>query len=265
MESTIALDHITHQTIAAVKEAAAFIQKEAAEFDRQKVQTKSLNSLVSYVDVTAEKMLVTALKNILPVAGFITEENSVEQHQKKYCWVIDPLDGTTNFIHGIPAYCVSVGLLYNDEIISGVVHECTRNESFYAWKNGGAYLNGNPIYVSKTKSLSDSLIATGFPYEQFDFMPRYMQVLSQLMQSTRGIRRLGSAALDLAYVACGRFDGFFEFNLNAWDVCGGICIVKEAGGVITDFSGGNNFLFGREIIACADGIAEELLKKISEP
>lgn len=268
------LEEITKEVLAVVKTAADFISVEAKKFDPscwsgdqqrqaiEKVEIKSLNSLVSYVDVTAEKMLVEGLKNILPDSGFITEENTISKTEKKQRWIIDPLDGTTNFIHGVPAYCVSVALMQDEELIIGVVHEVSRNESFYAWKNSGAFLNGKNISVSNTKKLSDSLVATGFPYEKFEYLKKYSETLSQFMMKTRGVRRIGSAALDLCYVACGRFDGFFEYNLNAWDVAGGSLIVKEAGGTVSDFKNRTDFLFGREILATNKKIHEEMRQLI---
>ena len=256
------LPQLTAQCIDIVHQAGKFIHDEASKFTADKVHVKSLNSLVSYVDVGAEKILVDGLKKLFPEAGFITEENTATE-KATYQWVIDPLDGTTNFIHGVPAYCVSVGLIKNGKPILGVVHEIARNETFSAWINGGAYLNSEKICVTKTKALSDCLIATGFPYEQFDFMTRYMKILSSLMSQSRGIRRIGSAALDLAYVACGRFDAFYEFNLNAWDVCGGAIIVQEAGGGITDFNDGDNFLFGKEILASNNLVHGQMLMEIN--
>jgi len=235
----------------------SFISKERENFSPEKVQKKSINSLVSYVDITAEKELVKGLKIILPEAGFITEENTVTQTENEYQWIIDPLDGTTNFIHNIPLFAVSIALMKRDKIISGVVYEVNRKECFYAYENGGAFLNGKRIKVTDTKMLSSSLIATGFPYEIFNYLDRYLKSFFALLPKTRGIRRLGTAAVDLVYVACGRFDGFYEFNLNAWDVAAGAFIVQQAGGTVTDFNGGNSFVFGKEIIASNGLIHEE--------
>ena len=261
MDKQIDLKFIAGQTIQIVKLAEAFIRQESKKFTADKIEVKSLNSLVSYVDKGAEQILVDGLKKILPQAGFITEENTANI-KAEFQWVIDPLDGTTNFIHKIPAYCVSVGLIKDGKEILGVVHEITKDECFHAWQNGGAFLNGKPIHVSNTNLLSESLIATGFPYENFDTLSKYLTTLSNLMQKTRGIRRIGSAALDLAYVACGRFDGFYEFNLNAWDVCGGACIVTEAGGTVTDFKSDKNYLFGREIIATNSNVHLAIINEI---
>lgn len=251
------LQLIMEQVCELSREVGNFIAKERENFSSEKVQEKSLNSLVSYVDITAEKELVKGLKIILPEAGFITEENTVTQTENEYQWIIDPLDGTTNFIHNIPLFAVSIALMKRDKIISGVVYEVNRKECFYAYENGGAFLNGKRIKVTDTKMLSSSLIATGFPYEIFNYLDRYLKSFFALLPKTRGIRRLGTAAVDLVYVACGRFDGFYEFNLNAWDVAAGAFIVQQAGGTVTDFNGGNSFVFGKEIIASNGLIHEE--------
>ncbi len=256
------LQLITEQVCELSKEVGSFIAKESESFSHDKIQEKSLNSLVSYVDVTAEKELVKGLKVILPEAGFITEENTVSQAESEYKWIIDPLDGTTNFIHNIPLFAVSIALMKGDKIISGVVYEVNRKECFYAYEKGGAFLNGKKIKVTDTKTLSSSLIATGFPYEIFDHLDKYLKSFFVLLPKIRGVRRLGTAAVDLVYVACGRFDGFYELNLNAWDVAAGAFIVQQAGGTVTDLSGDNNFIFGKEIVASNGLIHDEFTKQI---
>ena len=252
------LELLTQQTIEIVKQAAAFIQQEAALFSRDKIEYKDLNNLVSYVDKEAEKLLVAGLKIILPEASFITEEGTTGQEPDPTAlnWIIDPLDGTTNFIHGIPVYCVSVGLARGKELLVGVIHEPSLDEVFYGWHGGGAWCNGKSIKVSNVQSLQESLIATGFPYYKFEKQKRYMALLELLMQKTHGIRRMGAAAVDLAYVAAGRFDGFYEYNLNSWDMAAGVLLIKEAGGTVTDFNGGDNYLFGGDIVAGSGGHTE---------
>lgn len=252
------LELLTNQTIDIVKEAAVFIQQEAALFSRDKIEYKDLNNLVSYVDKEAEKLLVAGLKEILPEASFITEEGTTGQEPDPTAlnWIIDPLDGTTNFIHGIPVYCVSVGLARGKEPLIGVIHEPSLNEVFYGWQGGGAWCNGNRLRISNVQSLQESLIATGFPYYKFEKQKRYMALLELLMQKTHGIRRMGAAAVDLAYVAAGRFDGFYEYNLNSWDMAAGVLLIREAGGTVTDFNGGDDYLFGGDIVAGAGGHAE---------
>ncbi len=240
------------------KHAGSFIRAERNKIAAHQVEVKSLNSLVTYVDKTSENMLVQALQELLPEAGFITEEETIDKKSESLNWIIDPLDGTTNFIHGVPCFSVSIALIDKEEIVLGVIYEINLDECFYAWKNGGAYLNGSKINVTTTNNLSDTLIATGFPYYDFERIQSYMNLLRELMEKTRGIRRLGSAATDLAYVACGRFDAFYEYSLHAWDVAAGALIVQEAGGKVTDFDGGDNYIFGKEINASNGYIHTEL-------
>lgn len=241
--------NITEQACQLVKQTGAFIAGEATHFNANVIEEKSFNQLVSYVDQNAERMLVDGLKNILPGAGFITEEATIATEEKNFMWIIDPLDGTTNFIHGVPVFSVSVGLMHDKKLVAGIVYEVNRDELFYAWEGSKAYLNGKEISVKQNTELSKSLLATGFPYYDFHVMQQYLDTLHVLMRGTRGMRRMGSAAVDLAYVACGRFDGFFEYGLHAWDVSGGAFIVQQAGGKVCDFSGGDDFIFGKELFA----------------
>ncbi len=257
------LELITRQVCEIVREASAFIQEEARSFGAEKIEYKDVNNLVSYVDKEAEKMLVTRLRELLPEAGFITEEGTAGEPGDPAAlnWIIDPLDGTTNFIHRLPIYCVSVGLAQGKTPIAGAIHEPNLDEMFYAWKDGGAWCNGKRLQVSAVEKLSESLLATGFPYYRFAKHRLYMDILEILMKKTHGIRRLGAAAVDLAYVAAGRFEGFYEYNLHSWDMAAGVLLVKEAGGTVTDFHGSDNYLFGGDIIACA-GPHQELLDVI---
>lgn len=258
------LIEIQEQAIIAVRKAGNFIQNEIGKIHTADIETKALNSLVTYVDKSAEEILVAELQNILPHAVFLTEENTITTRQGEWQWIIDPLDGTTNFIHQVPVFGISVALKHFDEIVVGVVLEINRNELFYASKNNGAFLNGKCISVSSTSQLSDSLIATGFPYYDFDLLENYIGVFQELMTSTRGIRRLGSAAIDLCFTACGRFDAFFEYSLSPWDVAAGALILKEAGGEIYDFSGGDNWLYGRQIVGANPKIAVQILQLVKK-
>lgn len=260
----IDLNQVLDQTKSVAKEAGAFIRKERQHFDLKKVEEKGLNDLVSYVDKEAEKIIVDKLSKILPEAGFITEEGTREEENKNYTWIIDPLDGTTNFIHGIPVFCVSIGLMKDNEIILGVVYEVNLHECFYALKGQGAFCNDTPIHVSTAPSLSQSLIATGFPYSAFAQIDDYLEIMKVLMQKSHGLRRLGSAAVDLCYVACGRMDAYFEYNLNSYDVAAGSLIVQEAGGEVTDFKKGSDFIFGREIVAGNKPVHKELWKELNQ-
>jgi myo-inositol-1(or 4)-monophosphatase len=255
------LERIQRELIVLSKQVGNFIRLEATKFDSSRIEEKGLNDLVSYVDKEAEGRLVEGLKLIFPKAGFITEEGTETITSEDYNWIVDPLDGTTNFMHGLPVYSVSVALSYKDKIVVGVVYEVNRDECFYAVEGGKAYMNEKEIKVSDASSMANSLLATGFPYYTFEKMPQYLEILNHLMQKSHGLRRMGSAAVDLAYTACGRFEGYFEYNLKPWDVAAGTLIVQQAGGKVTDFSGGENYIFGGEIVA-SNGIHPELLDVI---
>lgn len=241
-----------------VTDAGNYIRHERSGFSMQRVSEKSMNQLVSDVDINAEKKLVEALHRLLPEAGFITEENTSTIGRAKLNWIIDPLDGTTNFIHDVPVYSVSVALAEDNKILAGSVYEIGRDELFTAYSGGGAWCNGKPIRVSPENTLKNSLIATGFPYYDFQQMNEYIEVLKTLLKQTHGLRRMGSAAVDMAYVACGRFEGFFEYGLNAWDIAAGVLLVNEAGGNVVDFKGGDDYLFGKTIIAGNNAIEKNL-------
>jgi len=229
-------------------EVGDFILDEKSKVGHEDIETKSLNSLVSYVDKTAEEKLVKGLKELLPEAGLITEEDTPNERDTKQRWVIDPLDGTTNYLHGIPVFAISVALLEENDPLVGVVYELGQKEMFSAARGEGCTLNGKDVKVNR-KDISNSLIATGFPYYDFERMNEFLEMLKRLFKDSRGVRRLGSAATDLAYVACRRFDAYFEYGLSSWDVAAGVLLVTEAGGKVSDFSGGDDFIFGAEIIA----------------
>jgi myo-inositol-1(or 4)-monophosphatase len=249
---------------AVAREAAEFIVKESAVFNISSAELKGLNNFVTYVDKGSEKMLIEKLSPLIPEAGFIAEEGTSVKKGKKYNWVIDPLDGTTNFLHGVRPYAISIGLMEDDDVIAGVVHEVGGNETFTAWKNGGAWLNGKRIHVSGTGKLSDSLVATGFPYNLFDRLAPYMSLLTYLVKHSHGVRRLGSASIDLAYVAAGRFDLFFEYDLKHWDIAAGMLLVREAGGKFSDFSGNAENLTGDETLASNALVYPEVLDIIGK-
>ncbi|MBN7809902.1 inositol monophosphatase [Algoriphagus sp. H41] len=264
MLSTEQLSTVLEATQEVAKRVGAFIRKERQHFDVGRVEHKGFNDLVSYVDKEAERQIVDSLSQILPEAGFITEEGTRSTKGEVYNWVIDPLDGTTNFVHGIPVFAVSIALMEKDELVLGVVYEVNRHECFYAKKGGGAFCNDTRIKVSAAPDLSASLVSTGFPYYNFDLIDRYLNSMKMLMQKTHGLRRMGSAAVDLCYVASGRTEGFFEYNLNSYDVAAGALIVLEAGGAVTDFAGGNDFVFGRRIVASNGKIHGDFLSILDE-
>ena len=252
------------KVVAATRLTGNFIRREAMSFDSKSIEYKGLNDLVSYVDKNAEKQLVKNLSKILPESGFITEEDTENVTDKTYTWIIDPLDGTTNFIHGIPTYSVSIALYEDNQPVIGVVYEINRGEMFSAYKGGGVYLNNKEIRVSQATELSQCLLATGFPYYQFDKQPQYMQLFTEMMQKCHGLRRIGSAAVDLAYVACGRFDAYFEYNLNSYDVAAGAFLVQQAGGKTLNFAGGSEYLETREMLATNGLITDEILATIKK-
>lgn len=258
------LEDIIKQVIEVSKQAGDFIRQERKNFSPDKIEYKGLNDMVSYVDKNAEKIIVTNLEKILPEAGFFTEEKTKNIITDRYNWIIDPLDGTTNFIHGVPTYSVSIALKEYDELVLGVVYEINLDECFYAWKDAPSYLNGKEIKVSNIPTVDKSLIATGFPYYDFEKQPAYMQLFAALMKGSHGLRRLGSAAVDLAYTACGRFESFYEYNLNPWDIAAGVVIVRQAGGQVVNFKGGDEVLNTRELLATNGKITGEMLEVIQK-
>jgi myo-inositol-1(or 4)-monophosphatase len=260
------MDLITLQNkvVLLAKEVGEFIRHERKHFDRaNSTEFKGKNNLVSYVDKEAERLIVERLKEILPEAGFIAEEGTGERNLDGANWVIDPLDGTTNFIHGLPVFSVSIALINaQEDVLLGVVYEVNSRECFYATKGGGAWLDGTQIFVSPTTVLSESLIATGFPYVH-ENMKAYLNLLYQFVTKSHGFRRIGSAAVDLAYVACGRFEAFYEQNLNPWDVAAGALLIHEAGGKVTDFRNGSNYIFGKQVLATGK-IHQEMLEVLED-
>ncbi|MFZ1751770.1 MAG: inositol monophosphatase family protein [Saprospiraceae bacterium] len=253
------LIHISDQALSVVSQAANFIRKHIDQVSADQVIEKGLNSLVSYVDREAEVILVEGLKKILPDSGFITEEEMTEQSQKSLTWIIDPLDGTTNFLHNIPYFSVSVALYDGEKLLLGIVHEVIHNEVFHAINGQGAWLNGQPLSVTHRADFSDVLVGTGFPYKIEHLSDSHMGALKQVLLSTRGIRRFGSAALDLCHVACGRFGAYYEKALNSYDIAAGALIVQEAGGYVSDFKGGEDWLFEGEILAVAPQFKDDML------
>ncbi len=255
---------VEKQVIQLCEEVGNFIRNENENFDRTRIEQKgSFSNLVSYVDKEAELRLVQRLSEIIPGAGFIAEEGTESEGTNDYKWIIDPLDGTTNYLHGLPIFAISIGLTRRNKTILGIVYEVSHRECFHAIEGGKAYCNEKEIHVSTIQSLNESLLATGFPYYHTDKKENYLEIIKIFLEQTHGIRRLGSAAIDLAYVACGRMEGFFEYNLKPWDVAGGAFIIQQAGGKVTDFSGEANFLFGGELCA-AGGVHAEMLKVIQQ-
>jgi len=258
------MNALLQPTLAVVERAAAFIRGEHGRVTAGQIEEKFLNGLVSYVDRTAEEILVAGLRELLPEATFLTEEETAPNAESNLQWIIDPLDGTTNFLYGVPHFSVSVALQSDKELILGIVHHVPADEQFYAMKGGGAWCNGERIHTSARAQMRQALMSTGFPYHNFSRAEGWFGALRQFMEQGRGARRYGSAALDLAWVACGRFDIFFEYGLNSWDVAAGALLVQEAGGKACDFSGGNDFIDKKEILATNNGVFEDALKIIRD-
>lgn len=260
--NTLSLEALCKQSVTIAKQTGQFLLAELGKVNAHQIEEKSLNSLVSYVDQEAEKQIVAGLQALLPAAAFLTEEATVEQSEAAYRWIIDPLDGTTNFLFGLPCFAISIALEHQGQLVLGVVYEPNRDECFYAWQGGGAWCNEQPIHCRNNSDLKQSLLATGFPYYDYSRMQPYLKLFTQLAQNTRGIRRWGAAAVDLAYVAAGRYDGFFEYALNAWDVAAGIILVQEAGGKVCDFKGQANSLNNGEIVAAGHSFHPLLLEQV---
>ncbi len=241
-----------------VQEAGRKIKRYHGKSGEWEIYNKGIHDFVTEADKEIERFLVGSLQRLLPESGFLTEEKTVENQKRDWMWIIDPIDGTTNFIHGLYPVAVSVALQYQGQTVLGVVYEPGLDEMFYATEKG-AFLNGKPIRVSGEKKLEKSLIATGFPFKNYDKLREYMQSFEYLMFHTSGIRRLGSAATDLVYVACGRLDGFYEYGLSPWDVAAGAFIVEKAGGKISDFSAKADWLYGGEILATNGLIHNEFI------
>ncbi|MEG1499281.1 MAG: inositol monophosphatase family protein [Bacteroidales bacterium] len=271
------LAFLLQKVIEISEKTADFIRSQSLKITQEDVEFKGAHDYVTYVDKTSEAQLVASLSELLPQAGFITEEGTSIKQGLRYHWIIDPLDGTTNFIHGIPFYCISIALqdkqaksldlpssMPEGEIILGLVHHISSNEKFYSHKGIPAFVNGKEIHVSGKNDLENSLLATGFPYYDYERLSSYMKLLEYTMQHTAGVRRLGSAALDLAYVACGRCELFYEYGLRPWDVAAGQFLVKQAGGKVCDFNGGNQYLHGKEIVSANPTILSSFLKLLKQ-
>ncbi len=237
--------------IKAARAAGSLINRAALDVESVRISQKLVNDFVTEVDHAAEKAIIETLLTAYPGHGIWAEESGREHgaQDSEFVWIIDPLDGTTNFIHGLPIYCVSIALAVKGKIEQAVVYDPTRNDLFTATKGRGAFMNDRRLRVSKRIRLKDCLISTGFPFRQGDDFNTYLRMMGDIMQRTAGLRRPGSAALDLAYVAAGFTDGFFETGLQPWDTAAGSLLVTEAGGLVGNFSGEANFLEQQECMA----------------
>jgi len=245
--------------VKAARRAASVIQRASNNLDVLRVERKDHNDFVSEVDRAAEAAIVSTLLEAYPKHAIMAEEGG-NQGNSEFTWIIDPLDGTTNFLHGFPQYAVSIALQQKDVIMQAVVYDPTRNEMFTASRGGGAFLNDRRIRVSKTKELADSLVSTGFPYKTFGKVDQYLAMLKDVLQKSAGVRRPGSAALDLCYVAAGRFDAYWQLGLQPWDIAAGSLLVQEAGGLVTDLDGEGGFLESGDLISGSPRVFAQLLQ-----
>ncbi len=240
-----------------VKEVGAFMKNERLDFNFKSVEIKGYNNMVSYVDKEAEKKIIYKLQQLVPEAGFITEEDTLKTSSDKAMnWIIDPLDGTTNYLHGSPIYGINIALAKKEDVLIAVTYLPQLDLLYTATKGNGTYKNGNKITCSGTEKLKDSLIMLGFPYDQGEYENKYAAILKEINASTHGFRQTGCAALDMALVAEGAADAYIEFNVFPWDIIPGILLIKEAGGTISDFNGGNNYWEGKEIVAATKNHSE---------
>jgi myo-inositol-1(or 4)-monophosphatase len=260
-----ALHPMLNVAVKAARAAAALINRASMDLDLLKVTAKSANDFVTEVDHAAERAIIEVLQAAYPGHAILAEESGREHGAKDsdYLWIIDPLDGTTNFIHGFPVYAVSIALSFRGQVQQAVVYDPTRNDMFYASKGRGAFLNDKRLRVSKRTRMADSLIGTGFPFRKGDNFKRYMEMFEAVMQNCAGLRRPGAAALDLCYVAAGYTDGFFETGLSAWDMAAGSLLVTEAGGLIGNFTGDSDFMYQREVVAGSPKIYGQLVQMLS--
>ncbi len=250
--------------VKAARKAGSIILRAAEDIDQLTVKNKSFNDFVSEVDLASEEAIIETLKAAYPTHGFLGEESGSSSSSSDFIWIIDPLDGTTNFLHKFPQYCISIALMHKGEITQAVIYDPNRNDLFTATKGSGAYLNDKRIRASNKAKLGDSIIGTGFPFRDFTHLPCYLKMFEEMVRSTSGIRRPGSAALDLAYVAAGWFDGFWEIGLSKWDIAAGALIVKEAGGIVSDFNQKQAWLKTGNIIASNAKIYDNFLAIIQK-
>jgi myo-inositol-1(or 4)-monophosphatase len=248
--------------VKAARRAGAIINRAAQNLDALTVQRKQENDYVSEVDRAAEQEIIDVLLNAYPNHAILAEESGAKG-ESEFQWIIDPLDGTTNYLHGFQQYGVSIALMHKGIITQAVIFDPARNDLFTASRGHGAYLNDHRLRVSKRIYLKDALIGTGFPYRDFSHLDAYMAIFKEMLQKTSGVRRPGAACLDLAYVAAGRLDGFWEFGLNPWDIAAGVLLVQEAGGLVGDFRGEQNYLQSGDILAGNPKIFGQLLQLIA--
>jgi myo-inositol-1(or 4)-monophosphatase len=248
--------------VRAARRAGSVINRAALDGGALEVRSKRARDYVTQVDRAAEQAIIEVVRKAYPDHGFLAEESGAAAAHAEYRWIIDPLDGTTNFIHGFPQYCVSVAVQQRDALAHAVVYDPARNELFTASRGSGAYLNDRRIRVSKCAKLQDALVGTGFPFKELTRVELYLKQLKRLMSDASGVRRAGAAALDLAYVACGRLDAFWELGLSPWDIAAGALLIQEAGGLVGDLSGDSGFLENGDVCAATPKLFAALLEAL---
>jgi len=246
--------------IDAARDAGRFLKENVGRVRSIETKKGEVRNLVTEIDKGSEARIIRAIRSRYPDHAILAEESGASDAQGEYRWIVDPLDGTTNFLHGLPVFCVTIGIEHRGEIVAGVVYDPNFDELFTAEKGSGAYLNGKRIAVSENAELINSLLVTGFPYDIAVNPDHAVEHFVEFLKEARGLRRLGSAALDLCYVASGRLDGFWEVNLHPWDMAAGILLVSEAGGRVSDFHGERMSVYGRRILASNGMIHEEMMR-----
>lgn len=249
--------------VKAARRAGKVILRNLAQVDRLAVETKGRNDFVSEVDRFAEAEIISVIRNAYPSHGILAEESG-HQPGDEYLWIIDPLDGTTNYLHGYPQFAVSIGLYHQDRATQAVVFDPLRDELFTASRGAGAQLNDRRLRVSDVARMESALLGTGFPYKSMEHLDAWIASFRALLPVCSGVRRAGSAALDLAHVACGRLDGFWEIGLNSWDIAAGCLLIEEAGGRVSDFAGGQGFLDSGNVVTGNPKIYTEMLRLLQE-
>jgi myo-inositol-1(or 4)-monophosphatase len=249
--------------VKAARRAGSIIERAAVSGVALEVRAKRANDFVTQVDRAAEQAVIEVVRKAYPDHGILAEESGeLRGASAEYCWVIDPLDGTTNFIHGFPQYCVSIAIQQGGKSVHAVVYDPSKNELFTASRGRGAFLNDRRIRVTRCRRLEDALVGTGFPFRELGRLEQYMGQLGRMMGSSSGVRRAGAAALDLAYVAAGRLDAFWEMGLSPWDMAAGALLISEAGGLVGDFSGESGYLESGDIAASTPKVFTELLQAL---
>jgi len=248
--------------VRAARRAGSIINRASLDGGGLKIRAKQANDFVTQVDDAAEQAIIETVRKAYPAHGFLAEESGRSAGGEEYVWIIDPLDGTTNFIHGFPQYCVSIGVQHRGALAHAVVYDPGRNELFTASRGGGAFLNDRRIRVSKCTHLKDALVGTGFPFKELSRLDLYAKQLRTLMQGSAGVRRAGAAALDFAYVACGRLDAFWEMGLSAWDMAAGSLLVQEAGGLVGDLAGEQSYMRSGDVCAATPRVFPALLEAL---